>query len=524
MKMKKTFLLSVCLVFIISMIPLSSPAFETIKCADGQEYTVYGFFRNNLGMFTQTQEQGGSGNQLATARTWFRTNADLKFSNQLKFWGVMQFVYEPWYTVEEGNPVSENGGPQQHSRDGWKTYSEFDDINDVLREAYFEWKPTGKTTFKIGRQIAQWGEALTDRIGDVIHPNDNRFAFAFSNLEDTRIPQYMIRGIHDIQNLNTTFEWIVNPLIVEGQYTVNRNAEFFNPNAGVMVGQRFALFGEDRNATLEGLPQAPIFIPNGDVREIYPDGASGTRYGFRTTTALAGSQFGVQYWHTQSYDPITSRGAITGAVPSFALGIPGPTFFIPMGDLTLIHPYMDYVGAFMNKQLPWPGVIRTEVSYSPNKPYNTFNVGTGEDGVVRRDSVKYLVAYDLTGYFYPQWHKTAPIDVTLEHVGEWVPNARDLQYIGGVYNTKIPSYNAGFNTRISTNWFYNLIATEVIFGYQTFSNSGIFMPAVKWMPPWQNDRFSAELKYIGIYGDSKYEGLGIFKTKDMVLLTTQLNF
>ena len=185
---------------------------------------------------------------------------------------------------------------------------------------------------------------------------------------------------------------------------------------------------------------------------------------------------------------------------------------------------MDYIGLFMNKQLPWPGVIRTEVSYSPNMPYNTFNVGLGEDGVVRRDRIKYMVAYDLTGFFYPMWHNTAPIDVTLEHVGEWVPDSSDLQYIAGVYNTKVPNYQAAFNVRISTNWLYNKFSTEIIAGYSTFGNGGIFMPAVKWMPPWSNDRFSAELKYIGIFGNSKYEGLGIFKMKDMVVLTTQLNF
>ena len=138
---------------------------------------------------------------------------------------------------------------------------------------YVEWKPTPTMNFKIGRQIVIWGEALTDRVGDIVQPTDNRFAFAFANLEDTRIPQYMIRGIHDIAPIATTFEWIVNPLITEGQYSVNRNAVPYNPQAGNPVGGRFAPFGEDRTTDVT-LPSAPSsfrtiqYRPSGSSRPL----------------------------------------------------------------------------------------------------------------------------------------------------------------------------------------------------------------------------------------------------------------
>jgi hypothetical protein len=50
------------------------------------------------------------------------------------------------------------------------------------------------------------------------------------------------------------------------------------------------------------------------------------------------------------------------------------------------------------------------------------------------------------------------------------------------------------------------------------------MPVVKWLPSWWDKAFSAELRYINIFGDNDYEGLGIFRQKDMVVLTTQINF
>ena len=39
-----------------------------------------------------------------------------------------------------------------------------------------------------------------------------------------------------------------------------------------------------------------------------------------------------------------------------------------------------------------------------------------------------------------------------------------------------------------------------------------------------NSAWSFELKYINVFGDNDYEGLGILRKKDMVVFTTQLNF
>jgi hypothetical protein len=496
-------------------------AFEPIKCGEESEYTIYGFLRNNTGIFTApaVSEFQRNGNQLATERTWFRGYGDFKFNKQFRLWIATQLVYEPWYKYEQGNPVSENGGPQQHRRSGWKTYSEFDDINDVLREAYIEWKPNLSNTIKVGRQIVIWGEALTSRVGDVIHPDDTRFNFAFANLEDTRIPQWMLRGIHNLPFFgDTSFEWLAIAPIVEGQYYVNRLT-----TANVIPGQRFSIQPEDRNATLEALPQGPLTIPTfaifGDrsgPKEIYPDGSAGWRYGVRTNTLLGGYQFTFSYFHTHEYNPLPSWGAVRLQIPV------GPGVFAPVRDLYLSHPYMDIIGASVNKQLPWPGVVRSEVVYSPNKPLVTFNFSPTEDSVVRRDWLKYLVAYDLTGFFYFSWHKDAAFDVSLEHIGEWIPNASDLQY--AIYYTKFPTYHAAFNMRISTSWFYNKIGTALVFGYDTFGDSGIMMPSISYTPARFKDNLVFTLQYIGIYGDSKYEGIGILKNKDMVVLTTQYNF
>ena len=536
------------------LIPTYSAAFPTIKLGEETEVTFYGWLRNNTGMFLQNpQPFSQSGNDLATERTWLRGYTDFKITNQLRFWSAIQFAYEPQYKVEHGALTSrfQDGGPIL--KDG-KEYSEYKDIDDILRECYLEWKPAKEHSIKIGRQIAIWGEALTTRVGDVIHPEDQRYSLAFSNLEDTRIPSWMVRGIHSIPSIDSSFEWIVNPNLVQDKYRVNRLASIANNTKEGEPGQRFGLFPETRfdpphsvgnifaafldpslaafanpkvviaNPLSRGWapfdPDGPGPLPLGwypteipSVRERFPGMWSGLRGGFRTNTTLSGWNFGFTYFHTQEYNPVVKRGGIID---------PGiPPFVPPTREYTLVHPNKDIIGAYLNKQLPWSGVLRAEAIYIPNQPYNTFDT-RDFDAVVRRDYVKYMVAYDLNSFFYFQWHKTAPFDITFEHVGEVIPKNKNVQYI--VYSSEMPQWNPAFNMRISTNWLYNLISTELVVGYMPWGRSGLIMPAVKYMPPWLNKKLSFELKYINIFGKNDFQGLGILRKKDMVLLTSQFDW
>lgn len=490
------------------LIPCFGPiSGQTAYAAEG--LTVYGFLRNNTGKFFNAQPYQENNDRLSTERTWLRTYVDWQPSDQFKVWMNVQFAYEPEYKVEEGSVSKPDG----------KEYSEYKDINDVLREAYIEWSPIKTLDIKLGRQIVIWGESLTDQVGDVVQPIDQRFALAFTNWEDTRIPQWMIRSIHDISSLSSSFEWIVNPLLTSEKYRVNRNAEYAMqvfPHGGAPYwepGQRFGMYPEDRTITL------PTNVLHGEVptgfAEVYPDTWDDMRYGFRTSTIAGGYTFGVSYWHTNNYTPLVKRGAVVGHIPV------NPFFSLNVRNYSLVHPKMDIYGAYMNKQLPWPGIIRAEAIYSPNKPFNTFDA-TDADAMVTRAYYKYAIAYDLTGYLYFPWHNTAPFDITVEHVGEVIPDNKNLAYI--IYGTEQKSFVARYNTRISTNWLYDRIETELIVSYWPWARSGLLMPAVTWKPGWMNRKFSAQLKYINVYGNSHYEGLGFLGTKDMIVLTSQFNF
>lgn len=540
---QKLLLALVCLGMMTLLIPSYSAAFPPIKLGEETDVTFYGFLRNNVGMFLNNPLDpfSKSSNDLATARTWLRGYTDFKINNELRFWSAIQFVYEPEYEVERdaGGSLKNLLAPKS-LKDG-KEYSEYKNVNDILREALIEWKPSREHTIKIGRQIAIWGEALTTRVGDVIQPEDQRFTLAFANLEDTRIPQWMARGIHDFPALSSSFEWIANPNLVQERYRVNRSAHFISLGE---PGQRFSLFPETRfippfsvtNPALGGPFANPdVVVPNPFSRDWiqpfpgfwvptalptalvkFPNGWESFRGGFRTNTSLAGYNFGISYFHTQNYDPVVKRGDLTGRLLPAGGGL-----FLPERLYELVYPNIDIIGAYGNKQLPWPGIVRAELIYVPNKPFNTFDP-TVPDAMVRRDYIKYMIAYDLTGFLYFSWHKTAPFDITFEHVGEVIPDNHNIQYIG--YSTKVKQWNPSFNMRISTNWRYNQISTELIVGYIPWGRSGLVMPAVKYVPPVLNNQLSFELKYIGVFGKNDFEGLGILRRKDMVVFTTQLNW
>ena len=90
------------MLFALLLVPAYVCAFSTVQTGDESEFTIYGFLRNNTGMFTETGRYQENGNQLATERTWLRTYGDFKFNEHFRCWIATQLVYEPSYNYEDG--------------------------------------------------------------------------------------------------------------------------------------------------------------------------------------------------------------------------------------------------------------------------------------------------------------------------------------------------------------------------------------------------------------------------------------
>jgi hypothetical protein len=147
---------------------------------------VSGFLSQTFGMWQNPEnlrQYTTSRNSLATSRTWLQVDENYRLTENNNFFMREWFVYEPPYAWNSANG---NG----HYANGF--YNQY-----TVRDAWWENK-TGPVTTYVGNQIVVWGQSLAFRVGDVINPVDTTWAFGFANLEQSRIPQWMI---HPIWNL-----------------------------------------------------------------------------------------------------------------------------------------------------------------------------------------------------------------------------------------------------------------------------------------------------------------------------------
>ena len=524
------FIVALAIGLITVMYSFPSHAIDLAK-----DWEMTGFLRNNTGIFTGNQDFTQNNDRLATERNWLRLKIDGQIAPGLDIRLIGQGIYEPIYRIEEGSTVRTN------------EYSEID-----LREAYLTWRPRQEDMFRVGRQIVTWGESLAFRIGDVINPQDSRFAFSFANLEDTRIPQWMIRGVHQMTKASSSFEWIVNPLITEAKYRVDPLfAQSTSPGPAAdgrsyTPGWRFAPYPETRlnfpysvtpSGWAPGVVLGPPFarsfgyytpwpgvIPvdyypteTPVIRYEHPSGAESwrdMRYGARTSTTLAGYQFGAFYWHTQEYTPVIERGGVVGSTTL----IPG-LWVIPNRDYIIRFPEVNIFGAYVNKDMPL-GVIRSEATYRPNRSYNTLDPNV-PSAVVTRDNLQYLLAWDIQTK-NTAISQTGTIDINIEYTGNWVLGNTDYLNSPG-YLTPVRRDDHTFLFNVATGWNYDMYSAGVTVIYSV-QNNGVIMPSVKYNPEWFNKACSFELKYINVFGKDDFESLGLFRQKSMVVLTSQFSF
>src|SRR5579875_2776498 len=140
---------------------------------------TFGMWQNPtaLRMFTPSR------NNLATSRTLLQVDENYRLNDDNTFFMREWFVYEPPYAFNSANGLGMYGN---------EFYNQY-----TVRDAWWENK-TGPLTTYVGNQIVVWGQSLAFRVGDVINPQDTTWAFGFANLEQSRIPQWMI---HPILNL-----------------------------------------------------------------------------------------------------------------------------------------------------------------------------------------------------------------------------------------------------------------------------------------------------------------------------------
>src|SRR5271163_4326769 len=154
--------------------------------------SVSGLLQNTSGMWANSSALKNFGrlagehhgaNSLAVERELIQLDANYLLNGDNQFFVRYWLVYEPPYPWEAGNIAGSNLVYDQSQS---QIYNRYD-----VRDAY--WKSTyGPLTWFAGRQIVTWGESIAFRVGDVVNPQDLSWNFGFADLEQSRMPLWMI--------------------------------------------------------------------------------------------------------------------------------------------------------------------------------------------------------------------------------------------------------------------------------------------------------------------------------------------
>jgi hypothetical protein len=515
-----------------------------------QGLSISGFVSNNTGMWVNSSgvRYNKSKNSLAIERSWIQADINYIISGNNRFfirgWGV----YEPAY------PFEYNAGLKD-TADYYNTY--------VVRDAY--WKNiTGPLTLFVGRQIVTWGESLAFRVGDVINPQDFSWNFGFANLEQSRLPLWMVHPIYklpDFGPLTANFvegvwtpAWqpMYNPSVdtpnqssnphsnwYDGQHDVAGSVSLISPFTTVAEGRfetqpapiSFGTPGVPANMTafpqLCGAFVARHCVAAGNFASPFfgyrlpGDQLGSSTEGFRLHTLVKNAEITMIYWHGHQFNEFGTPGA-----QGYVVGTPSTGQFIQVS-----FPQFNDIGATLNRPIYLPGeilsnvpfVLRTEGIWQDRTPFNTTDVGV-RNAVVDKNTINTLVALDMDGLYVPWLTSTGTLTTNLEWNNYTILGyGRNLVY--STYAERWRHNEEQILFSANTSWWWGAILPTYTMIWNPSGNTTLLFPTIVVTPPWTNKYFGT-LGYIGIFGNDRLNSFagGTFKGKSMLYMAFQYNF
>jgi len=461
-------------------------------------------------------------NSLATERNWTQIDATYNLGSTsafLRFWGV----YEPPYP-NEAHIVA----PGQPTNRVYDFYNQW-----TVRDAWVK-NRLGPLTLFTGRQIVIWGESISFRVGDVINPQDLSYAFGFANLEQSRMPVWMLHPILQLPDLgpfaSNDLEGIfvpsLQPLYTNAQYPDHRqfgrqdvlgSVDILPPATGArFAGRPYPLSVpiQDPSAPLNAFAFPQVVGAPGPTHWYYPNATwANSEEGIRFHTFLNDAELAAFYWHSHTIAPT-----------SFVSGPVGHQFiserFPQINDMAVTGNRPVYLPGRLGELLPF--VLRGEGVLQDRTPINTQNLGD-PSAVSSSSTINTLVALDLASAYAPWLTQTGTLTAHLEWNNFTILSfSKDMVQNG----TALHRYHNDENFLLSagSSWLWNEIAPTLTGIYNPNGTTIEVFPDLLLTPHWSN-KYTLDFKYIAVYGNNKYgtDG-GVFKGKSLFVWTFQYNF
>ena len=480
---------------------------------------------SSLTQFGRSAGEHHGANSLSVERNLLQLDANYFLNGDnsgfVRFWGV----YEPPYPWEAHNIAGPNLAYDKSQSDFYNRYD--------IRDAY--WKnTTGPVTLFLGRQIVTWGESIAFRVGDVINPQDLSWNFGFANLEQSRLPLWMVHPIVNLHRLGLFGSNFVEgvwspawqPLCTSvnyadnryaGQYSVAGAANLLPPSGGRFdtYPYPFMTVSDTPPGAQAAFPQITRFAAPFQTWALPSDTWANSVEGLRLHTLAQNTEMTAIYWHGHQLNPI-----------AFVEGIPesGQT-------LQMRYPQLNDIGVTANRPIylepamlsDFPFVLRSEAVWQDRTPFNTINPSRAS-AVIYSSTVNTLLALDVDSMAVPWLTSTGTLTTNLEWNNYTIlsPN-RGMVYGGYAESWRHNEENLLFSA--NTSWWWGAIVPTFTGIYNPDGNTWELFPNIVLTPPW-TDKYFLSLQYIGILSNDKFSAYagGVFKGKSLLLIQFQYNF
>jgi|GEM_PF-323222 len=459
-----------------------------------------------------------------------------KWKIRSKYHIVGRFMYEAVYNVGSDNLKAVRDEDKENIDSFKQAYD--------LWEAYIDFS-RGPGFVRIGRQNIAWGETDIFRLLDQINPLDNSFGGPFEDLDDRRIPLWMLRGSYNLGSVGP-----VASLTVEG---------FWVPgNWDTKVGP-WTPYGTPYAVPLDKKAVYDINYNNNP-----PKTMSNSRWGARIQGML-GSAMNVSVAYFETFKD-TATPHVTLFEP-----VEGPLLDTSLVRIEEEWPMFQVLGASMNF---WESmtdtVFRAEVAYFFREPVTILGINdlplhapviplswtaldalavlTGTDlrsqglygiplnpqsGLIAvKDALNWMIGFDKQ-IWIRSLNKKSMFFLSCQYFGKWYPDHDPKQYLAVPLPDKylprpneitgepivqlseypmISEVSTIFTGMINTTYMNGNLNPQFAMAYDV---DGIFLllPQVTYI----REPFRFMLQYAGIVG--QFNNFGIFRDRDQISFT-----
>ncbi len=438
---------------------------------------------------------------------------------------VGRFMYDALYDVGSDNFKSVKDRDPENIRNFRQAYDLWEAYVDLAR---------GPVSLRIGRQNLAWGETDLFRLLDGINPLDNTFGGPFEDLDDRRIPLWMLRGTFDVGSVGP-----LSSVALEG---------FWVPGTWDARVAPFAAVGTPYFA-----PLPELFFPA--LRINTPDKSmANSRWGVRLQ-GMAGADLN---WSVGHYKTFLDGPALRAVVDQSKLMQVGGDALLTSLDALLLEgsfPSVQVTGASVSYFEPMTNtVFRGEVAwfwdepvFIPEENLSTFWGPTvslppfvldlardflgvdvrdlGLDGlplnpqsgrIPKRDIFRFMIGFDKQ-LWIRALNKKSMFMLSMQYFGQWVSNydGRMAQpapvYPNLIVFPGLKEYESSFTSILTTNYMKGNLVPQLALAYDV-RGAWLVQPQVNFI----RGPFRFMIQYSAIAGN--FTNFGLFRDRDQISL------